>query len=169
MKEHAENLKKQIRHEKESLFTRRIYHTHHKAEKIMGFIKEDLRKMNCENIDDIKNRVTTYSNFISRIIYDMKWYDQPINTIINPIFNSDINAVIRFIVQHLFLRVSSRNEMFSLKLNLDNKMPFVHINEFVIWEILEPLIQNSVDHGGKRQIEITITTCYDPTSHRSTI
>ena len=38
-------MKKQIRLEKESLFTRRIYHTHHKAEKIMGFIKEDVRRM----------------------------------------------------------------------------------------------------------------------------
>ena len=36
--EHAEYLKNQIRLEKESLFTKRIYHTHHKAEKIMGFI-----------------------------------------------------------------------------------------------------------------------------------
>ena len=35
--------KKQINYEKELLFTKRIYHTHHKAEKVMGFIKEDLR------------------------------------------------------------------------------------------------------------------------------
>ncbi|MEJ2495157.1 MAG: histidine kinase, partial [Ignavibacteriaceae bacterium] len=40
--EHKENLAKQIRLEKESLFTKRIYHTHHKAEKIIGFIKEDV-------------------------------------------------------------------------------------------------------------------------------
>ena len=37
--EHQANLEKQIRLEKESIFTKRIYHTHHKAEKIMGFIK----------------------------------------------------------------------------------------------------------------------------------
>ena len=36
-------LTKQITYEKELIFTKRIYHTHHKAEKIMGFIKEDLR------------------------------------------------------------------------------------------------------------------------------
>ena len=43
--EHEKNLKKQINYEKELLFTKRIYHTHHKAEKVMGFIKEDLRTL----------------------------------------------------------------------------------------------------------------------------
>lgn len=68
--EHKENLKRQIRLEKESLFTKRIYHTHHKAEKIIGFIKEDVRNMDSENLNDLKERVITYSNFISRIIYE---------------------------------------------------------------------------------------------------
>ena len=31
-----------IAQKKEHLFTKRIYHTHHKAEKVMGFINEDL-------------------------------------------------------------------------------------------------------------------------------
>jgi hypothetical protein len=95
--------------EKESLFTKRIYHTHHKAEKIMGFIKNDVRTMNSENLGQLKQRVITYSNFISRIIYDMKWYDQDINTIVNPVFHSNINAIIEFIVQNVFLRISSHN------------------------------------------------------------
>jgi hypothetical protein len=168
-KEHEENLMKQIRHEKESLFTKRIYHTHHKAEKIMGFIKDDVRQMNGENIETMKSRVVTYSNFISRIIYDMKWYDQPINTIINPIFNCDINGVIDFIVKHLFLRISSRNDMFDIVLELDKNLPTVHVNEFVVWEILEPLIQNSIDHGGKRHIIIKIATLYDEISRHSQI
>jgi len=167
--EHKEKLKEQIRYEKESLFTKRIYHTHHKAEKIMGFIKEDLRQMQSENIEEIKKRVTTYSNFISRIIYDMKWYDQPINTIINPIFNTDVNAVIKFIVHHLFLRISSKNDMFDFELNLDDKLPTVHVNEFIVWEILEPLIQNSIDHGGKRHIKITISSKYDAEKDSSLI
>ena len=94
--EHEEYLENQIRLEKESLFTKRIYHTHHKAEKIMGFIKEDVRKMDSQNLDELKKRVVTYSNFISRIIYDMKWYDQDTNTIVNPIFRTNINAVIEF-------------------------------------------------------------------------
>ena len=50
----------------------------------------------------MKHRVVTYSNFISRIIYDMKWYDQDINTIVNPIFRTDINAVIDFVVKNVF-------------------------------------------------------------------
>jgi hypothetical protein len=168
-KEHEEKIKEQIRHEKESLFTKRIYHTHHKAEKIMGFIKEDLRQMNSDNIEDIKKRVTTYSNFISRIIYDMKWYDQPINTIINPMFNTEINSVIKFIVQYLFLRISSKNDMFVFELNHDDKLPIVHVNEFIVWEILEPLIQNSIDHGGKRHIKIIITTSYNPQTRNTSI
>ena len=159
--EHKENLKKQIRLEKESLFTKRIYHTHHKAEKIIGFIKEDVRQMNSKNLDDLRGRVITYSNFISRIIYDMKWYDHDINTIINPMFQTSINQIIRFIVKNIFLRISSKNEMFDFDLNLDETLPFVNVNEFVVWEILEPLIQNSIDHGNKKAIEIKISTKYD--------
>ena len=159
--EHKENLAKQIRLEKESLFTKRIYHTHHKAEKIIGFIKEDVRQMNSKNLDDLKGRVITYSNFISRIIYDMKWYDHEINTIINPMFHTSINQIIRFIVKNIFLRISSKNEMFDFDLDLDETVPFVNVNEFVVWEIFEPLIQNSIDHGNKKSIIIKIITKYD--------
>jgi len=165
--EHEENLEKQIRLEKESLFTKRIYHTHHKAEKIMGFIKDDVRKMNSENLNEFKKRVITYSNFISRIIYDMKWYDQDINTIINPMFYTNVNSVIEFIVQHVFLRISSKNEMFELKLDLDPSLPLIHVNEFNVWEILEPLIQNSIDHGGMSFVMIHIQTKYDRKEHIS--
>ncbi len=163
--EHKEFLENQIRLEKESLFTKRIYHTHHKAEKIMGFIKEDVRKMNAWNLDEMKERVVTYSNFISRIIYDMKWYDQEINTIVNPIFRTNINAVIEFVVKHVFLRTSSKNEMFEFRLMLDPQLPLVHVNEFIVWEILEPLIQNSIDHGGKNLLTVTIATRHE---HRTT-
>jgi anti-sigma regulatory factor (Ser/Thr protein kinase) len=156
--EHQEYLANQIRLEKESLFTRRIYHTHHKAEKIIGFIKEDARRMNPQNLDELKARVLTYANFISRIIYDMKWYDQDINTIVNPIFNADINSVIGFIVKNVFLRISSKNEMFEFRLELEESLPPVHVNEFIVWEILEPLIQNSIDHGGKHSLTIRIQT-----------
>jgi hypothetical protein len=159
--EHEENLKKQIKLEKESLFTKRIYHTHHKAEKIIGFIKEDVRQMNNANLNDLKGRVITYSNFISRIIYDMKWYDPEINTIVNPMFYTNINEVLKFIVKYVFLRLSSKNEMFDFDLNLDECLPFVHVNEFVAWEIFEPLIQNSIDHGNKKSIRIKIATKYD--------
>ena len=165
--EHKENLKKQIRFEKESVFTKRIYHTHHKAEKIMGFIKEDVRQINSENLNDVKDRVITYSNFMSRIIYDMKWYDQEINTIINPIFHTQINRVVKFIIKYVFLRLSSKNDMFDIDVDLDENLPEVHINEFVVWEILEPLIQNSIDHGNKRHVNIIITTKYKPKNNTS--
>lgn len=167
--EHEENLKKEIRLEKESLFTRRIYHTHHKAEKIIGFIKEDIRQISVNNIEEVKHRVVTYSNFISRIIYDMKWYDQPINTIVNPMFDTNINEVIRFILKYVFLRISSKNEMFDFKVDLDDSMPNVNVNEFIVWEILEPIIQNSIDHGNKKSITINIKTRYDETRRKSTI
>ncbi|MCX7798087.1 MAG: ATP-binding protein [Melioribacter sp.] len=167
--EHQENIKKQIRLEKESLFTKRIYHTHHKAEKIIGFIKEDVRKMDAPGIEELKKRVITYSNFISRIIYDMKWYDQDINTIVNPMFRTNVNEVIKFIVDNVFLRISSKNEMFNFKLELDDRLPLVNVNEFVIWEILEPLIQNSIDHGNKKFITIKIITKYNPEKNISYI
>ncbi|HTY12544.1 MAG TPA: ATP-binding protein [Bacteroidota bacterium] len=167
--EHEENLKKQIRLEKESLFTKRIYHTNHKAEKIMGFIKNDVRMMNAENLSQLKQRVITYSNFISRIIYDMKWYDQDINTIVNPMFRTNINLLIEFIVQNVFLRVSSKNEMFDIKLRLDPSLPPVRVNEFIVWEILEPLIQNSIDHASKDFVIITVSTAYDAKRNLSEI
>jgi len=167
--EHQANLEKQIRLEKESIFTKRIYHTHHKAEKIMGFIKSDIRMMNPDNLEEIKHRVIAYSNFISRIIYDMKWYDQDINTIINPVFRSNINDIIEFIVQNVFLRISSRNDMFSFKFDLDPLMPTVPVNEFIIWEILEPLIQNSIDHGKKSFLTITLRTKHNTDTKTSTI
>jgi hypothetical protein len=167
--EHEDYLKNQIRLEKESLFTKRIYHTHHKAEKIMGFIKHDVRKMNPRNLDELKERVVTYSNFISRIIYDMKWNDQDINTIVNPMFRTNINAVIRFIVRHVFLRISSKNEMFEFKMSLDPSLPPVHVNEFIVWEILEPLIQNSIDHGGKNFVTVCIATRHEKENRTSYI
>ncbi len=167
--EHQANLKKQIQLEKESLFTKRIYHTHHKAEKIMGFIKSDVRSIDSAHLDEVKKRVIAYSNFISRIIYDMKWYDQDINTIVNPVFHSNINAIIEFIVRNVFLRVSSHNEMFSFTFDLDGSMPTVPVNEFIIWEILEPLIQNSIDHGKKVPLTICLSTKYDPGTNVSTV
>ncbi len=168
-REHEGNIKKQIRLEKESLFTKRIYHTHHKAEKIMGFIKEDVRNMDCNTIDVNKSRVITYSNFISRIIYDMKWYDLEINTIVNPMFQTNINDVFKFIVKNVFLRISSKNDMFKIHLDLDDSIPVVPINEFVVWEILEPIMQNSIDHGHKKLINITARTRYYPERRQTVV
>jgi len=42
--EREKYLLEHLNHQKEALFTKRIYHTHHKAEKIMGFIKDEYRK-----------------------------------------------------------------------------------------------------------------------------
>ncbi len=160
--EREKYLKEHIARQKETLFTKRIYHTHHKAEKIMGFIKEDLRDLNAENINQIKYRVTKYANFISRVIYDMKWYDPPLQTIRNPMFRTDLNAVIRFIVDAIFKRTSRDLQHVRFDLQLDERFPTVSINEFVIWEIIEPLIQNAIDHCGKERVTIRIETAYFP-------
>jgi len=159
-KEKENQIKKEIAHQKEALFTKRIYHAHHKAEKIMGFIKDEIRTLSEENIKNFKYIVTKYSNFISRVIYDMKWYDPPIHTIRSPIFITDINEVIQFLVERIFNRTYSKNVSYKFDLNLDNKLPVVHVNEYVIWEILEPLIQNSIDHNRDRKIKILIKTKY---------
>ncbi len=160
--EHEQLLKQRINHEKESLFTKRIYHTHHKAEKIMGFIKEDLRARVNSNIEEINARLIKYANFISRVIYDMKWYDPPSNTVINRIFVTDINGVVKFLVKNIFCRITSKVDNIEFKLSLCDTVPKIHINEYVVWEILEPLIQNSIDHADVEKIVITITTDYDP-------
>ncbi|NWF89891.1 MAG: ATP-binding protein [Ignavibacteriaceae bacterium] len=165
--EHETNLKKQITYEKELIFTKRIYHTHHKAEKIMGFIKEDLRKLSPDNINDIKYRVSKYSNFISRVIYDMKWYDPPVQTIRNQMFRTNLNEVIKFIADNIFLRISSKQSAYEINLETDPDLPVVPVNEFVVWEIIEPLIQNSIDHGGESSLIITCKTKYDPNLKKS--
>jgi len=168
-KEKEVHLKDRINHEKESSFTKRIYKTHHKAEKIMGFIKDDLRELNTENIDEIKFRVTKYANFISRVIYDMKWYDPPVQTIRGPIFKTNINELITFIVENIFYRVSTSLPGVKIITELDERIPTIHINEFVIWEILEPLIQNCIDHGNKDNLNILVKTQYDETLEQSKI
>ncbi|MEO8232379.1 MAG: ATP-binding protein [Ignavibacteriota bacterium] len=165
--EHETNLKKQINYDKELVFTKRIYHTHHKAEKIMGFIKEDLRTLSAENISDIKYRVSKYSNFISRVIYDMKWFDPPLQTIRNQMFRTNLNEVIKFIVDNIFLRITSKSDAYEITLETDPKLPVVPINEFVVWEIIEPLIQNSIDHGGEKNIIILCKTKYDEANNKS--
>ena len=161
-KEREEKLKEHIHLQKEALFAKRIYHTHHKAEKVMGFIKEDLRAISIANIEDIKYRINKYANFISRVIYDMKWFDPPIQAIRNPIFRTDLNDLIRFIIKHIFLRVSIDNEQYQFKLDLDKNLPPIQVNEFVSWEILEPLIQNSIEHAGENNVTICIRTKFYP-------
>jgi signal transduction histidine kinase len=59
--------------------------------------------------------------------------------------------------------------MFKFVLDLDKALPLVNVNEFVVWEILEPIIQNSIDHGNKRRINILISTKYDLATNISVI
>ncbi len=167
--EHERNIKKQIINEKELAFTKRIYHTHHKAEKIVSFIRGDLAVLSPSNIDSVKYRVSKYANFISRIIYDMKWYDPPIQTIRSPIFCTDVNEVIRFIVNHIFLRSSRKSGTFEIHFDEGKDMPPVSINEFVIWEIIEPLVQNSIEHGHRPDLLVSIATKFYPETGVSTI
>jgi anti-sigma regulatory factor (Ser/Thr protein kinase) len=168
-KEREDQLKERIHYQKEAQFAKRIYHTHHKAEKVMGFIKEDLRALTAANLDEIKHRVTKYANFMSRVIYDMKSYDPPIQVIRNPIFQTDLNEVIRFIIDHICLRTAKLSGKYKFLLDLDERLPVVHINEFVVWEILEPLLQNSMDHGGEKEVIVTVRTQYDRERRQSQV
>ncbi len=156
----SKQLREQVEHQKESLFTKRIYHTHHKAEKVMGFIKEDLRTLNNDNLDDTRYRVTKYANFVSRVIYDMKSYDPPIHVIRNPLFRTDINEVIKFIVDNIFQRVyrEGKTNAVNIELDLAENLPTVQVNEYVVWEIIEPLIQNSIDHNSEISLTIILRT-----------
>jgi sensor histidine kinase regulating citrate/malate metabolism len=54
-------------------------------------------------------------------------------------------------------------------LNFDEKLPEVNVNEFIIWELFEPLIQNCVEHSGNGRIEVSIETSYDELNRRSNI
>lgn len=104
-----------------------------------------------DNIDEIKYRVAKYSNFVSRVIYDMKWFDPPIQTIRNQMFRTDLNEVVRFIVGNIFQRVTTTTDAYRIECKLEQNLPVVNVNEFVVWEIIEPLIQNSIDHGSEEK------------------
>ncbi len=153
-------LAEHIAQKKEHLFTKRIYHTHHKAEKVMGFINEDLENVDKSNFEEVKYRIAKYANFIARVIYDMKWFNPPINTMRGPIFNTDLNELLKFIVENIFLRVSNPVSTIKFNFAFDESLPKISVNEFVMWEIIEPLIQNAIDHSEKNPVNIYIKTEY---------
>ena len=159
--EHEKLIEEQVDREKENTFTKRIYHAYHKAEKVIGFINMDLEILKSENVNEIKSRVGKYSNFIGRVIYDMKYYDPPIHSIINPMFKTDINEVCSFVVDNLFLRIYKSSRMFNFINDYDYRVPIVNVNEYVIWEVLEPILQNSITHNSEQFITIKIATKYD--------
>lgn len=168
-KEREAHLQEHIAQKKEHLFTKRIYHTHHKAEKVMGFINEDLDNVDESNIKEIKYRVSKYANFISRVIYDMKWYSPPIQTMRNQAFQTNLNELLKFIINNIFLRISYPVQTIEFKFDMDENLPCIPVNEFVVWEIIEPLIQNSIDHSDKEVIIITIKTKYNPETKSSVL
>ena len=88
----------------------------------------------------------------------MKSSDPPISVIRNQVFKTDLNEVILFKVKNVFYRVYDKSYNFKIDLKLDKTLQPVHINEYVIWQILEPLIQNSIDHNQKKDLKITIST-----------
>ncbi len=164
-----EHLAAEIKYQNELLFTKRIYHTHHKAEKIMGFIKEDLRNLTAENTEEIRRRITKYSNFIARVIYDMKWFDPPVQAIRGPLFRTDLNDVLRFLVENVFLRVARDGGECAFDFSLDDQLPPVAVNEFVVWEAFEPIIQNCVEHAGVPSVRVSIRTQFDRALGRSIV
>ena len=157
-KHKEKELKQIIERQKESLFTKRIYHAHHKAEKVVGFIKEDLRLLSENNLNLIRNRLVKYSSFIGRVIYDMKTMTPPINVIRNGGFHTNINSTIEFLINNIFKRVFKEGHQYKFNFEPDERIPVVHINEYVVWQILEPLIQNCIDHNQRSNIVITIRT-----------
>lgn len=165
--EKNEHMKEKLNHEKEFIFTKRIYHAHHKAEKIIGFINSDLNLLKGDT--EIVKRVSKYSNYIARIIYDMKWYEPQISTIRNPMFNTNLNEVIKFIVNNVFLRLSINSAAFTIQTEFDEKFPNVNVNEFVIWELIEPLIQNSISHNPDLTLTIIIKTFFDKANRKGLV
>jgi len=143
---------------KEASFARRIYHAHHKAEKIVGFIKNDLISINSTNLIEVSNKVKRYTNFIGRVIYDMKTYNPPVRVIRNSQFKTNINEVIKFLIQNVVKRTYKNDELINIVLNLSEQFPIQYINEYVMWEILEPLIQNCIVHNKDSKVSIYIST-----------
>jgi light-regulated signal transduction histidine kinase (bacteriophytochrome) len=84
-------------------------------------------------------------------------------------YNTNLNKVLKFIVENIFLRVSQISDMISFNFDLDINLPEVHVNEFVIWELFEPLIQNAIEHGGSSNLTIDIKTFYDKENNTSAV
>ena len=146
---------------KEASFARRIYHAHHKVEKIIGFAKEDLRKMSENIYPEISVRLNKYMNFIGRVIYGMKTVNPPVQVIRNPRFNTDINGLLKFIVNNIFRRVYKEGDQYKFEMHLDENCPLIHVNEFVAWELFEPVINNAIDHNKSHKTKITISSNFD--------
>jgi len=154
---------------KEASFARRIYHAQHKVAKIIGFAKEDLQK--CPNKDDpeISIRLNKYMNFIGRAIYEMKTINPPIHVIRNISFNTDINGLLEFIVNNIFRRVFKEGDQYKFDLQLDKDCPKIHVNEYVAWEIFEPIINNAIDHNKTQKINITIKSKFESSQNQIVI
>lgn len=54
-------------------------------------------------------------------------------------------------------------------MELEERVPQVRVNEFVVWETLEPIIQNCLDHAGVRNVLVTIKTELEPSGLSSRI
>lgn len=160
-KQKEKQLTQLIETRKEASFARRIYHAHHKVEKIIGFAKEDLLKISSTIYPEISFRLNKYMNFIGRAIYGMKTKNPPVKVIRNPSFNTDINKLLKFIVNNIFRRVYKESDQYEFNLQFDENCPLIHINEYVAWEIFEPVINNAIDHNKTDKIEITISSKYD--------
>ncbi len=156
-----QQLKDLIEAQKEASFAKRIYHSHHKAEKIVGFIKEDLRKLPGKNIEHAKSKVAKYASFIGRVIYDMKTYNPPVNVIRNLSFQTNVNEVIEFILTNVIKRIYRNDDQLKIFTSFDAKFPTVNVNEFVVWEIIEPLIQNAIEHNQGNKLQIVVSTIFD--------
>lgn len=157
-----EKIKNKVASEKEALFTKRIHHAHHKAEKIMGFIKEEIDNLTKDHIAQFKFKTSKYASFISRVFYNIKWHNSPVNASRGALFRSDINEVLRFLVKHVFQRTTNLNQNYEFKFDLDDDLPKISVNEYVMWESFEPLINNAIDHNRETNITILIKTKYYP-------
>jgi sensor histidine kinase regulating citrate/malate metabolism len=90
----------------------------------------------------------------------MKTANPPVKVIRNPMFNTDVNKLIQFVVDNIFRRVYREGDQYIFDIRLDHTCPKIHINEYVAWEIFEPLINNAIEHNKKQKTTITITTEY---------
>ena len=97
-------------------------------------------------------------NLIFRVIYDTKWFDPPVQIIRDQLYKTDLNEAIIFLVNNIFLRFSRYSKLFRFDLDLDPDLPAVQINELVVWELLKPIIRNSINHSNAGNPLIKIKT-----------
>ncbi|RUA32262.1 MAG: hypothetical protein DSY77_12045 [Bacteroidetes bacterium] len=62
--------------------------------------------------------------------------------------------------------VFNEGDQYKFDLQLDKNCPKVHVNEYVAWEIFEPIINNAIDHNKTQEVNIIIKSNFESSQNK---